>query len=404
MKLLIKFNAYNFLIGFLVINSLSAITVGKFHIDTFSYKVISLILSIIIFLYLNIKEKKGLHRIYKNKIFKLYLIFSCLYLFRVFIDTFLFNVKLPDSDGIYDFLMPIAYIIIIPISLISITSLDVSKIILNTFWFVASLFIINVLFSPTTFGVVEQRMSVFENMGKQGMGIFAAILFTWSIVKFFKEKKWRLSKIILFPLMIISLFYMAVSGTRSIFVCAFVVLFLFLVRNFKDVFIRQIITIIIFIGFIIVTFPYWFGWLELVINRFNSVFLIGLGAREYIRNEAINMFITSPLFGNYHIIPDTAYFHNFFLDAFVSTGIIGGTIFTVLNLKVLKICYKWLKSSYDLHYQFIAILYILSFVFGMFSSALFKAELYWGALLIVVIVDSNDVGILKKQSNVVLEI
>lgn len=379
-----KLNLYNFLAGFLTINVINLLAIGGIRIGSYEYRLFSVALSVIVFIIFFFSHLGLLKKIWRSLTFKLYLVFAVMYLLRLFIDRFFYGIKLPESSGAgLEMMISVSYILIIPMSLISIVTIDNKKFLNYFFYIFSGLFFINAMYSPTVFGVIEQRMSTLENIGTQTLGIFSSILFVWSILKFFEPSK-KSFKILLIPVAIVSFFYLAISATRSVFAGSLLIIILFMFLNRKNLLTKNIVTVILFAILLLSTMPIWESWFNLTYIRFQYGFETGSTGRQNIWPVAIEMFLDSPVFGNYHVIPNKAYFHNYFLDALVSTGILGGLLFTFLNFRALKICFKWLKLTSDNANRFYSIMFLLVFTFGMFSSNLYSTPFYWGILIIVI--------------------
>jgi O-antigen ligase len=275
------------------------------------------------------------------------------------------------------------------LSLISTGSFDNGRFLKYYFLIFSGLFIINALYNPVMFGKVVERMSTLENLGSQGIGLYASILFVWSTTLFITLNNVT-GKVILMFIILISIFYLAVSATRSVFSGAILVTILFIIQNRKKFLKQYFFALALFIGVLISTISFWGRWLNLTLTRLQSGIESGTTGRQNIWPQAVEMFNSSPLWGNYHIIPDRTYFHNFFLDAFVSTGLIGGLIFTVLNIKIITICLRWLKLESKPEYRFYSIGFLLVFIFGMFSQALYSTSFYWGFLMLIIVFSAQE--------------
>lgn len=57
---------------------------------------------------------------------------------------------------------------------------------------------------------------------------------------------------------------------------------------------------------------------------------------EILYMQAIEMFKESPIIVNHYVLKNCVCFHNSILDAFITTGIIGGSIYLVFILTLIK--------------------------------------------------------------------
>lgn len=379
-----RLNLYNFIAGFLTVNVINHLTYIGINIDSYQYRVFSVLLSLFVLIFLFFKNFNVLKIVFRNQSFKFYLIFSLIYIIRLFVDLFFSEVNLPgSSSAVLEMMISISYILIIPLSLISILTIDLSKFFKQLFFLYSASFVIDILFNPVIPNAVYQRLSILDNIGVQNFGLFASILLIWSIILLFSSIS-IFYKFILIPLICISLYFVGLSGTRSVFLAFIVIILLFIFQNKEFILSKKVLIIILFITVLITLIFLRTSWLNLTLLRFQYGFETGSTGRQGIWDEAIRMFFDSPIIGNYHIIPNSAYFHNFFLDAFVSTGLFGGLLFALLNFKILKICLYWLKLSSNDEFRFFSILYLLIFTYGMFSSNLYSNPLYWGSLVIII--------------------
>jgi O-antigen ligase len=101
--------------------------------------------------------------------------------------------------------------------------------------------------------------------------------------------------------------------------------------------------------------------------------------RDVIYVNAIGHFKDSPLFGDFYLIPSGVgkggYPHNFFLEAFMTTGLIGGIPFLIMVLLALRKSFGLLRHRHKSGW--IILLFVQMIVYGMFSSSLYSSQDFW---------------------------
>ena len=121
----------------------------------------------------------------------------------------------------------------------------------------------------------------------------------------------------------------------------------------------------------------------------------GAAARLYIWESAVRGFLSSPLLGASLTVPGQVHPHNFIVEAFLATGVLGGTCFTILLIAGIRRSFRILRHYPE--YGWIAILFVHYAVNGMFSSSIGTLPAFWytfGAVLGVTAV----LGLEKKRN------
>jgi O-antigen ligase len=385
-------NVLNFVLGFLFLSVLNSI--GGELISSFQFRIFSLTLSLLVIFTL-LRKSEFLLLLLKNKKMKYYYFFITLYLIHIFFDTFFTNAYTTvfKGDPAIFFFMTLSYLIITPLSLISIIKLDLRVFLKYLYILYACIFILNLIVSRSiidtnNIDTSDLRESSFSHVGVINSSVFAAILFLWSLTNLLNKKASVTARVIYGVMATISIIDIALASTKSSFIAIIAILILYLIQNYQQIgnrkFIAAIISVVLFINF---TYSFWSERLSVLFSRFHTLSTQGDEARQYIWSTAIKQFTKSPYIGSSFVIPGKAFFHNFFLDAFVTTGIIGGILFVFLNIKVWRIAIKWLKTESDK--KFFAIAFMILFITGLSSSNLFMDYSYWGYLLIVLSLDYN---------------
>jgi O-antigen ligase len=195
----------------------------------------------------------------------------------------------------------------------------------------------------------------------------------------------RIHKLLFLITFVIGLASIAKAGSRSpVVVLVVVSAFYFLARlgTFRG--------IIIFCSLAILTTLY----LDVLIDlleamgsnlavRLNEAIVEGeTSGRDNIYKNTLKIIDKSPIFGAYYVIPSgigiKGYPHNFFLEVFLATGMLGGIPFMLLILASFIKAYKFIKANHPA--SWLIILYIQIVCYGMFSTGLYTAQDFWALL------------------------
>jgi O-antigen ligase len=102
----------------------------------------------------------------------------------------------------------------------------------------------------------------------------------------------------------------------------------------------------------------------------------GPGGRIALVTDAVSEFAQSPIFGSgIEVESLRSYPHNVIVEAFLTTGIFGGTLF--FGLCVWAILRSMRILVVDPNHGWIALLFILNFVFSLVSGALYLSWAFW---------------------------
>lgn len=101
--------------------------------------------------------------------------------------------------------------------------------------------------------------------------------------------------------------------------------------------------------------------------------------REEIWKNVMNIIGNSPVFGAFYIVPSGPgrgmYPHNFFLEIFMGTGVLGGLPFMILIFVSVTKCFKLIQNNHSS--AWLIMLYLQMIVFGMFSTSLYSSQEFW---------------------------
>lgn len=120
-----------------------------------------------------------------------------------------------------------------------------------------------------------------------------------------------------------------------------------------------------------------------VVSRFSGLYssgrVIEKEERQYEWQSAIEQFLDRPVLGDAFVTRyDKSYSHNLFLDVFMSTGVIGAMLFSLMFFWL----FKKLRALHNqrppnLHLRIFLVLWLGAFLSNMFSGGLFVAANFW---------------------------
>jgi len=120
--------------------------------------------------------------------------------------------------------------------------------------------------------------------------------------------------------------------------------------------------------------------------------------RDKIYGNTLDIIGDAPLFGDFYLIPSgpgkEGYPHNFFLEAFMTTGIIGGIPFAIMVLIILYKSYQLLQQKR--RSGWIVLMFLQVLVYGMFSSSLYSSQDFWALCLFMLSIPSAEAVVAKK--------
>lgn len=121
--------------------------------------------------------------------------------------------------------------------------------------------------------------------------------------------------------------------------------------------------------------------------------------RDEIYANTWNIITKSPLFGDFYLIPSGMakgyYPHNFFLEAFMTTGLLGGIPFVIMVVISLIKSYRLLKTEHDS--SWLVLLFLQLLVYGMFSSALYTSQDFWALCLFILSISPLEGAMIKNR-------
>ena len=204
----------------------------------------------------------------------------------------------------------------------------------------------------------------------------------------FMSKKFRYSKFIFIALLLLGLISIAKAGSRSpIVVLAVVSIIYFLARSG---FIKGLVIIFCAIAILWSSLGFLIEFSQSLGSSLPARILSAVetgesSGRDVIYTNTLNHIKNSWFFGDFYLIPSgvgkNGYPHNFFLEAFLTTGFLGGIPFLMMTFIALYKAFKLLKHRHSS--SWIILMFLQLFVYGMFSSALYSSQDFWALCLFV---------------------
>ncbi len=209
-----------------------------------------------------------------------------------------------------------------------------------------------------------------------------------SIFGIINNKKW-LYKGLFLATFLLGLISIGKAGSRSpVIVLAVVSVFYFVARVgvVKSLFIVISVAAVI-LAFInqIIVFLTSIG--STLATRLTSMVMDNdSSGRDGIYANAWSLIKEYPLFGSFYLLQNGigagGYPHNFLLEVFMATGLVGGIPFVILLVISIYRAFKLLKSRHESSWM--VILYLQIIVFGMFSTGLYTSQDFWVLLFFMI--------------------
>ncbi len=327
------------------------------------------------------------------------IVFWSLYLTRFAIDTVINPVSLGMSDSdFFQFLIGTSFLTFIAFSAVS----DM-RIYRNALHWIAIVLACDCLFSyfsnsyDLTAGTARDRLganAIINPITYGHIGVTAAIigLFLFlGISKRYKTFRFSLFGLIL---MLLGMFALLSSAARGPLVAGVVLLLLLLIVAFRHgaggrmvaASLFMAIVVPILIGIVVaagVPIQRYFGSASAFLES-NST-----AHRESLESLGWKEFVEHPILGSSMVERESlTYPHNFLIESFMATGLVGGTAFSLLLLiglwRSLTLLYRHPEDCW------ISLLFLHSMIAGMFSGGLFCAPWFWGMLAIMLSASHRD--------------
>jgi len=104
--------------------------------------------------------------------------------------------------------------------------------------------------------------------------------------------------------------------------------------------------------------------------------------------DAWSQFLQHPLLGSSLVERNSLiYPHNYVVESFMATGVVGGLAFCVVLLFCVGRCLRWLRHEPPL--AWVALIFLQTLLGGLFSGALYSAPAFWSLLGIVLSIKTD---------------
>ncbi len=376
------------------------------HIDNILVKNAFWVLKIALACWVILKEKDTVF--YFTGTQKLFLIVCLIYILNIYVDVFLDPNPgaLRNADGKMD-LIGFCLNLLLALSFRYDGTFDSEKS-LNFFWITLVIGLLLALhFARLTprvllFDADSTRYDANSTINTIIYGQCGCALCLVSVYGFVTTKK-ALYKFLFFLAILLGFLSIAKAGSRSpVVVFSLVMIFYIMAR------IGKIKGLLIFSGILLMIFLLRFQLVEFfhsigsnIGDRLtNMVVERDTSGREEIWKNVLNLIKKSPLFGSYYLVPSGfgmgMYPHNFYLEVFMTTGLIGGIPFMILVFITLNKTYKLLKIQHQT--SWILVLYLQILVFGFFSTGLYSSQELWILMFFILTINIPPTEIHDKKN------
>ncbi|WP_018613827.1 O-antigen ligase family protein [Segetibacter koreensis] len=338
----------------------------------------------------------------------LIIIVYLIYGVNIFIDVFLDPLAVSKGNtGLMDF-AGFSVIIILMLSFRYYPDLASEK----SFWFFVATLTIGLILSYffaienltlDTTNVRYDANSTVNSIGYGQMGCTLSLISLFGIISY--KKLWlRLLFLVTFAIGMISI---AKAGSRSPVVVLVVVMSFYFMARLGSL--NAIIILCVVAGLVFIFLNPILDLLtsmgsNLAVRLTSMVENKESSGREEIWTNVIGIIAKSPVFGAYYIVPYGAgkglYPHNFFLEIFMGTGIVGGLPFMVLVFASVTKSYKLIQNNHPS--TWLIILYLQMIVFGMFSTSLSSSQDFWVLIFYVMSIKIYEKKKMSRPSTVLM--
>jgi hypothetical protein len=358
-----------------------------------AYRVLILSLSIVLLLLRLIKNDR------KNVEpgFVIFLLFWFVYGLRLFYDVGTLGIRYGkyDADYVYSFAFGVCFIpsltILLNLKYIKLKELSEG---LFTMTAISNALIFFFLFKKILDGSFDPT-TLRAELGGEGnstfnpilIGFYGEILSLFILAKIFIEKKPN-NKFFLIPLLLLGLTNLILGGSRGPilgFALVFIIIIIFHLKVTKINSHYLVRALLIVIMCIAVFMTYLIPLIESSqltlfkrVGEFEQSRKAGeTEIRDDLLSEAWQMFLSNPIIGDQFLTRVNGYYpHNFIVEVFMSTGIIGALFFFGFFLLIVRQIYTTLQQiNYNI--SLILILFSSYIIYNMTSGSLFLTNEFW---------------------------
>ena len=342
-------------------------------------------------------RKKGYFVLKLPWIEYLLIFFLFLYLVRTVIDVCVFDKKIDFFANNYTLIAQYLFTILIPffvVKNIKLEDIDFRKLNIILLFFYFSFLCVSLKNIVTAFqeGFSElTRVSANASFDSIAFGHTALSLLILSFSLYKISIKYKILYLLICAFALFLIFF---AGSRGPVVALLTIVFIYLVVNNK---LKYIIFIIPFLFLLFVyaeeisDFMFSLGsyGFERILNSFTGDVSGNVtSGRDSIYAKCIEQLQEYPLTGGGYILSwyNGGFAHNFFIESFLATGLIGGSLFCFLIIYVIckVVCVIAKKNSIDFpNREYIFYLLIQFLVYSSFSRTMVALPFYWVVLFLV---------------------
>ncbi len=200
------------------------------------------------------------------------------------------------------------------------------------------------------------------------IGFYGSVLFilSWYFLMFFRYKN-ILERLMIIFFCVVGLLNMVLAASRGPFLTAIItLLFLFYFKyktsRAKVSFLFKTIVVVVIAGYLLAAT----GFMDKLFERsalfsrlsnFSNNLQSGIKeARDYEYASAFDQFYNNPIVGDQYVTTyDSFYPHNIYLEVLMSLGVVGGVVFLMLHLELIKKAILIFKKHYFLYFSLLLV-------------------------------------------------
>ncbi|MBB4806177.1 O-antigen ligase [Chryseobacterium defluvii] len=296
-------------------------------------------------------------------------------------------------------------LVIIPVPVISMISLDYGKVNFElfykyVFWFLTIILGLNFLYSMFFMEFLKSGGGAFRAyyilVGHYGLSLVVMCVYS-----FFILKKWNISHgIALF----LGLFPICISAARSpLLAFLAIALLLIILKNNRKYWIAFCLLVIMTVLLLFIAYTYGIGQDMIFLKRINAALFEGnASGRSYFFDKGLDEFFANPVLGGRILFESGMYSHNMFIDILMATGLVGMLLFIAYFQFVIRSFVKIARNIYKYKEAGILTLFFLQyFVLVQTSGNIYLSFEFWyfsGALIGLGYIKYNNEKIKSNDS------
>jgi O-antigen ligase len=218
------------------------------------------------------------------------------------------------------------------------------------------------------------------SLGHYGASLCIMSFFSWRNYNSLNDQRSTFTKILYLIATFIGLYVTLIAASRGPLIGLLICLSLVIITDNKAMVnkITGISGIMLLVSVFVITF---FGDIDFIINRFfllsDEIETATDLSRGSLYLASITLILENPFLGFGVELPDgLGYPHNLIVESFLSLGLLGGILFTVLFIITLVQSLKLLANR-DNHWGWLGLIFIQYATGSMFSGSLYASSSFW---------------------------